>query len=52
MSSTLYYWGWLANSDWHNIREYEVLDFPISIDKFANTQISEIEKIYKEYEKI
>lgn len=51
MSSTLYYWRWLANSDWHNIRSYEVLDFPIPIDKFTDNKISEIEKIYKEYEK-
>ncbi|TXJ48616.1 DNA modification methylase, partial [Brachyspira aalborgi] len=51
MSSTLYYWRWLINSNWLDMRSYEILDFPIPIDKFTDNKISEIEKIYKEYEK-
>ena len=51
MSSSLYYWRWLINSNWLDMRSYEILDFPVPIEKISDTAIAQIEARYAEYER-
>lgn len=51
MSSSLFYWRWLINSNWLDMRSYELMDFPVPIENFRETHIKRVCKIYAKYEK-
>lgn len=51
MNSSLFYWFWLINSDWLNMRSYEIMDFAVPIENFSDDNIKQVREIYAEYEK-
>ncbi|MBR2494332.1 Eco57I restriction-modification methylase domain-containing protein, partial [Helicobacter sp.] len=50
MSSTLFYWWWLINSNWLDNRGYEILDFPLPLANLSDETLHKLESIYAEYE--
>ena len=49
MSSTLYYWYWLINSDWHNMRSSEIAYFPIPYEEMRDDVVSTLGQLYTQY---
>lgn len=49
MSSSLYYWYWLINSDWHNMRTSEIAMFPIPYEKLDFATIHDMDQLYLQY---
>lgn len=49
MSSTLYYWYWLINSDWHNMRTSEIAYFPIPYEEMSDDVVSTLGQLYTQY---
>ncbi|MDL0080330.1 Eco57I restriction-modification methylase domain-containing protein [Helicobacter zhangjianzhongii] len=50
MSSTLFYWWWLINSNWLDNRGYEILDFPLPLANLSDETLHKLESTYAEYE--
>ena len=50
MSSTLFYWRWLIGCDWHGMKSYEILDFPLPLAHLSDEILHKLESIYAEYE--
>lgn len=49
LSSSLFYWYWLINSDWHNLRTSELQMFPLPYNDFDKSNLIAIEKAYDNY---